>query len=149
MNSSIFDQIKSILKSADDIIAIKSEIVNTIYNIFDDLCRAADKKISVKKRSPDEWFKTHGYGSSDEIIIIYNTDDVNVKHRSILMFGYSINQSTGYPVIFQTRTEDFTVFDEPELIDFILERIGKLSVRIMEIANMDVSTEDDDSDIPF
>lgn len=120
-----------------------------IYNIFNDLCSAADKKISFKKRSPDDWLKNHGYGSSDEIIIIHNTNDVDLKHSSILIFGYSINKNTGYPVIFQTRTKDFTIFDEPELIDFILERIGELSVRIMEVANMDISTEDDDSDIPF
>lgn len=147
MSDYILNQIQNILKNAGDVISIKTNIINTIYKVLDDLCLATENKICIEKTAPNDFIKSQGYSNSDEVILIKKSGDYTNQFPRLLIFGYSVNSSTGYPVIFETRSEEFSVFDESELIDFLLNRIEKNSVKIMEVANakMDQSLDD----LPF
>lgn len=135
--SQLFERIKDILDTANQVITTKKDIEKTILDTVSTLHNATGGKIRIQLPEPSDFLRTHGYNSSEKIIRI----DANIQNdpfrfsENIILFGYSIDPQTGYPVTVQTRSEDLTIYDEDLLIEFILNRIEKKAVAILEIAN--------------
>lgn len=130
-------------------ISTKNDIENKISELLNSLCEAANNKVRFTAQEPSGIPYQGAYGNSDKVIYIDGNVSKNPFYQgdSILLFGYSIDPRTGYPVTIQTREQDSTIFDEDALVDFILQRIKTHAVRIMEISESGDNT--DIEDIPF
>ncbi|MGU0027978.1 hypothetical protein ACVXKM_28400, partial [Klebsiella pneumoniae] len=65
--------------------------------------------------------------------------------KGFILFGFSINESTGYPVQVETEDEAAECTDVDNLKESIVYIIEKRSIEIMKL----ISEQQEDDDIPF
>lgn len=139
--SDFFDKIKNSLNRASETIKIRENIASDIEEIASSISQITEGALAVKFIAPDEKLMKTGYESSEKVVVVIKPS--SFLSNGINLFGFGINKETGYPVLIQTKYEDFYALDKHELFDVISDIIDRESINIMDILNQN------SNDIPF
>lgn len=126
----IFNRIKASLDRASSVLDIKNKIEEEIYKIVKKLEDFTHNKIEILIKT--NHFENINFQSSNSLVCI-NKTKLNFNYGFIL-FGYNIDDVSGFPVEIETEQEVFNANDFKELSNIIANIIDKASIKIMELA---------------
>ncbi|MEQ5226965.1 hypothetical protein ABN220_15140 [Proteus cibi] len=126
----IFNRIKASLDRASSVLDIKNKIEEEIYKIVKKLEDFTHNQIEIL-------IKTNYSGNvnfqSSNILVCINKTKLSFNYGFIL-FGYNIDDVSGFPIEIETEQEVFNANNFKELSNIIANVIDKASIKIMELA---------------
>lgn len=148
----LLQQVKKSLDNASQMLKIRESLSNDIMEIVNSISEVTEGALIVRNLKKSIWdenldknhWQLNPFSSSDFIVTV-NKSRVN-SLKSLTLFGYCINKTSGYPVLIQDDNNDQYAYSKDELITIIINIIDKKAVKIMELMNLPEEQEDD---IPF
>lgn len=157
INDEIFKKIKDSIDAAKEVAIVKSSIISDITNVLNMLSDATDGivkyKIEKNTRTPMDIISRRASISSDNIAFAY-VGEIFLSSNSMAIFGYSIDQYTGYPVTIETDIDEIECVSSEELKLVIAEKISNPMITswVVSMMNSNQKTDTDtdtNQDIPF
>ncbi|HGU9771602.1 TPA: hypothetical protein ACNFOQ_003189 [Morganella morganii] len=108
-NDDILNSIRSSFQSALDIVEIKRDIENEITNIIGLIRKSTDDIVYAEIESPEVFKNAHFFYNRlldyDKIITL---NSMNNNESDYFLCAYSLNKSTGFPVVIRYKSEEFS-----------------------------------------
>ncbi|MGJ3351105.1 hypothetical protein ABM016_16125 [Morganella morganii] len=108
-NDDILNSIKSSFQSALDIVAIKRDIENEITNIIGLIKKSTDDVVYAEIESSESFKNSQFFYKRllnyDKIITLNSN---NNNKACYFLCSYSLNKSTGFPVVIRYKNEEFS-----------------------------------------
>ncbi|HFZ1089064.1 TPA: hypothetical protein ACIJS4_005370 [Klebsiella oxytoca] len=141
-NEEFQERLKASLKKANETLILKDKIESDISSILSMLKDITSDSIDFDILQNNS--KMIKYIGCKKIVRI-KKNSIMAYPKGFILFGFSINESTGYPVQVETEDEAAECTDVDNLKESIVYIIEKRSIEIMKL----ISEQQEDDDIPF
>ncbi|EKJ7698232.1 hypothetical protein NUBL19415_50420 [Klebsiella pneumoniae] len=141
-NEEFQERLKASLKKANETLILKDKIESDISSILSMLKDITSDSIDFDILQNNS--KIIKYIGCKKIVRI-KKNSIMAYPKGFILFGFSINESTGYPVQVETEDEAAECTDVDNLKESIVYIIEKRSIEIMKL----ISEQQEDDDIPF
>ncbi|HHC4035569.1 TPA: hypothetical protein ACN7IO_005234 [Klebsiella pneumoniae] len=141
-NEEFQERLKASLKKANETLILKDKIESDISSILSMLKDITSDSIDFDISQNNS--KMIKYIGCKKIVRI-KKNSIMAYPKGFILFGFSINESTGYPVQVETEDEAAECTDVDNLKESIVYIIEKRSIEIMKL----ISEQQEDDDIPF
>ncbi|HFL7971762.1 hypothetical protein AAHV96_26410 (plasmid) [Klebsiella pneumoniae] len=141
-NEEFQERLKASLKKANETLILKDKIESDISSILSMLKDITSDSIDFDIFQNTS--KMPKYKDCKKIVRIKKNSSMAYP-KGFILFGFSINESTGYPVQVETEDEAAECTDVDNLKESIVYIIEKRSIEIMKL----ISEQQEDDDIPF
>jgi len=136
-NEELFKKIRESLNLAKKTLKLKDQIEEEISVILDELKKITDNEITIEVEDHD---LRQPYSSSEKLIYISKSG--YIYGESFILFGFSINKDTGYPVDIETDVNLYNCYDSASLKTCIGDIISseKNAMKIVSLASSSPTT---------
>ncbi|MDF7758925.1 hypothetical protein PU683_05190 [Kosakonia cowanii] len=134
------ERLKKSLENANNILQLKARIEDDISSVLDILKELTSNSIDYKicENEPMVFL----FKDCKRLVYIKKKSDESYGSNLILL-GFSINESTGYPMQLETDSEFFECKSVDEMKETLAYIIDKKSIEIMKLIS------EDNSHVPF
>jgi hypothetical protein len=109
-NEELFKRIRESIQSAKKTLKLKDEIEKEMSVILDELKNITGNEITIEVEDNDF---SSPYASSEKVVYISKSG--YIYGESFVLFGFSINKDTGYPVDLETDKNLYNCYEESTL----------------------------------
>lgn len=151
INEHIFQKIKESIDAAKEVSAVKASITTDIDAVLTMLNKVTEGVVKNITRRSNPIQKQMTGIDSDNLVYAYIGEECT-SLNSRMLFGYSINNSSGYPVIIETDRDVIECASSEELKSVIADKISNPTITSWIVSMMQGTQRPElktDEDIPF